>query len=310
MRLIHRMGGRNAEPPGLDASLADVARTQHGVIAVFQLLELGFTHRRIERRRQAGRLIRLYTGVYAAGYRPLTQEGKWMAGVLAVGPGGLLSHRAGAAHWNLIRHCPPYIDVTIRQGAARTRGNLIVHQTTRLDREDIRSKQGIPITSPARTLLDYAEKATPRETERALDENERLGLASQHQIHSVIARCPGRIGGARLSAVIQDHAIGSTATVNDFEELFIALCDEYGIPRPEVNQWLGPYKVDFLWRKHKLIVETDGAESHQTRKAFEADRARDAELITNGYRVLRFTWRQLTREPEWVARKLSTALER
>ncbi len=184
-----------------------------------------------------------------------------------------------------------------------------MHQTTRLDRRDITEKRRIPITSPARTLLDYAETATDREIEHALDESERLRLCREHHIFSVIARYPGRRGGGVLKAVLDGHLIGTTATANDFEELFLVLCDEYGIPRPEVNQWIGRYKVDFLWRDHKLIVETDGAESHRTRKAFEADRARDAELTTAGYRVLRFTWRQLTRDPEWVTRKLTAALE-
>ena len=232
-----------------------------------------------------------------------------MAAVLAFSPGAVLSHRAAAAHWGMVAFRGRLIDVTVRRrGSGRRRGTLTVHRSPQLARQDMRMKDRIPITSPARTLLDYAEVATRRELERALDETERLRLCSQRQITAVIARCFGRQGGSRLKAVLHDHAAGTTATVNDFEELFLALCDVHGITRPEVNAKLGRYRPDFLWPEQKLIVETDGRQTHGTRAAFESDRARDAELVIAGYRVLRFTWRQLTRDPDWVARKLRAAL--
>jgi len=301
------MHGQHSTPP-IDQLIGTLAGRQHGVLARRQLLAVGLTSDQIDRRLALGRLIVLYRGVYALGHRPLTREGEWMAAVLACGEGAVLSYRSAAAHWGLIRRCPPFIDVTVRHGKPSSRGRLIVHRSPQLANQDIRTKLGIPITSPARTLLDYAEVATRRELERALDETERLRLCSQRQITAVIARCFGRQGGSRLKAVLHDHAAGTTATVNDFEELFLALCESHGIPRPEVNAKLGRYRPDFLWREHKLIVETDGRQTHGTRRAFEDDRARDAELRTSGYRVLRFTWRQLTRDPDWVARKLRAAL--
>ena len=82
----------------------------------------------------------------------------------------------------------------------------------------------------------------------------------------------------------------------------LALCRRHRIPKPEVNVLIGNYKVDFLWREERLIVEADSFEHHRDRTTFEADRARDAELRLVGYTVVRFTWRQLTNEPAWVAR--------
>jgi very-short-patch-repair endonuclease len=187
---------------------------------------------------------------------------------------------------------------------------VVVHRRTSLAQRDVTRKNNIPVTRPARTALDIAEVATTREVERTLDETQRLRLCSEEQLRDVIARSPGRVGAAHLAAVLDDHALGTTATVNDFEELFFGLCREHGLPQPQVNVFVGPYKVDFLWRNARIIVETDGRETHFTRKAFEADRARDAELTTAGWHVLRFTWRQLTRQPEWVLNTLLKLLSR
>lgn len=101
--------------------------------------------------------------------------------------------------------------------------------------------------------------------------------------------------------------IGSTATENDFEELLIAICDDHGVSRPRCQERVGPYRPDFVWSDQKLVVEADSRESHGTRKAFEEDRRRDNELRAAGWAVLRFTWRQMTAEPEWVARMIGQA---
>ncbi len=119
-----------------------------------------------------------------------------------------------------------------------------------------------------------------------------------------MARHPGRPGAARLSALLSEHAIGTTATTNDFEELLIGICDDFGITRPRCQEPIGRYRPDFAWPDRKLIVEADSWESHGTRKAFEADRRKDAELHAMGWTVLRFTHRQMTRDREWVARML------
>ena len=77
----------------------------------------------------------------------------------------------------------------------------------------------------------------------------------------------------------------------------------YGCPFPGEQ-----FRVDFLWRQQRLIVETDGRDVHSTRQAFERDRKRDQRLMLAGWRVVRFTWRQITREPERVAATLRALL--
>jgi very-short-patch-repair endonuclease len=97
-------------------------------------------------------------------------------------------------------------------------------------------------------------------------------------------------------------------TRSELEKLMLRLCRRHHLPQPEVNARLGPYEVDFLWRDQRVIVETDSWRHHGNRAAFESDRARDARLHSLGYRVLRFTWRQIRETPNVVATSLCALL--
>ena len=108
---------------------------------------------------------------------------------------------------------------------------------------------------------------------------------------------------------LAEHEAGSTATANDFEELFLSICDAHGIPRPQVNRRRGSITPDFRWSEQRVIVETDGWATHgRQRRVFESDRERDVNLTVEGWRVLRFTWRQLTERPPWVAAQVLSVL--
>ena len=102
--------------------------------------------------------------------------------------------------------------------------------------------------------------------------------------------------------------LGATLTKSELEEAMFRLCDDAKLPRPEVNQWIGTYQPDFLWREQRLIAETDGSETHGTRAGFEHDRIRDAELRVAGYRVVRFTRRRVLRDAKAVAQTLARLL--
>jgi very-short-patch-repair endonuclease len=157
-------------------------------------------------------------------------------------------------------------------------------------------KDAIPVTTVARTILDLADVLPRRALERALDEAAYLRL----DLEGLEPR-RGRRGYGLLTRVLADHEAGSTRTRSDLEELMLSLCWR---AQPEVNQTIEGHEVDFVWRDARLIVETDGWGAHGTRSAFESDRARDAELIAAGWRVVRITKRRLEREPEAVAEQL------
>jgi very-short-patch-repair endonuclease len=113
------------------------------------------------------------------------------------------------------------------------------------------------------------------------------------------------IDGPQAERFLPDGSPGQ----NRFERRFLKVCRDHGIARPVCQATVGPYTVDFLWPQQRLVVETDGREAHGTPEAFD-DRARDVELEARGYAVLRFTWRQLSRRPGWVADGVGRKLAR
>ena len=165
-------------------------------------------------------------------------------------------------------------------------------------------RQGIVVTTPARTIVDLADVVTNRRTlERAIDEADYLRLD-----WTDAAPRGGRKGTGLLSSVLAAHEPGSTRTRSQFEEDFLAFCDECGVPRPEVNYRIEGYVCDFVWERHRVIVETDGRQAHDTRRARERDPIRDAELQLAGWRVLRITWMRFLKKREAVAELIAKAL--
>jgi very-short-patch-repair endonuclease len=171
---------------------------------------------------------------------------------------------------------------------------------------DTTTYKQIPITTPARTLLDLAPTLEPRQLEQALAEALRRRLTRPQALRSLLARHSGRPGVPALRRLLESDAPAFTRS--ELEERFLTLVREAGLPAPEVNAKLGPYEVDFLWRDERLVVEVDGWDFHSDRKAFEEDRRRDAELTARGYRVSRVTWRQIADEPIAVIARVAAAL--
>ena len=291
----------------VERRLLRLVAAQHGVVARDQLVAVGVGDKGITGRVHDGRLHRVHRGVYAI-RQPPTRHGWWLAAVLACGEGAALSHGAAAALWGIRDWRSRVVDVTVpsRSGRARRRG-IVIHRC-QLPAADITRRERIPVTTLTRTLIDLAEVVTRRALERAVDEAERLGLLNLPALDAAIQRNPKRVGSARLKALQKTHAVGSTITKGELEELFLELCRKHALPSPEVNVPVGPYVVDFLWREQRLIVETDGHASHHTRAGFERDRSRDAWLTAAGYRVVRFTYRRIVREPATVAATVRAVL--
>ena len=284
------MRGFPAAPP--DRRVAEFARRQWGVVSLAQLRVAGLSDDAVQRRVRAGRLHRLHHGVYAVGHTVLKREGRWLAAVMACGDGAALSHRSAAAHWGLLQSDATRTDVTTprrRAGSATIRP----HISRSLDARDTDTHQGIPITSIPRTLLDLAATVNPDRLERALAQAERLQLDDHRAITDLLARANGHRG---QKALIEAIALEPKLTRSDWEVRLLTLVRAAALPEPLVNLSLAApdhprLEVDFCWPSHRLIVETDGWQTHRTRAAFERDRAKDAALTAVGYRVVRFTWR-------------------
>jgi very-short-patch-repair endonuclease len=288
--------------------LADLAHRQHGVVARWQLLRMGFPPRAIDHRIATGRLHRVHHGVYAVGHLRLTLRGHFMAAVLSCGPGAALSHRSGARLENLLPDSRPVIDVTVPRRSGRSRGKVRVHQTRHLHPDDVTVVHGIPVTSVARTLLDLAATEKPDRLGRAIEQAEKLKLLDARAIDKALERNPHHKGRKPLSDALTDVFQTVQGTRRELERRFQRLVRDANLPRPEVNTTVEGIEVDVVWREQKLVVELDSREFHLTRRAFEADRERDARLQVAGYRVIRITWRRLAKEPEAIVGELRALL--
>jgi predicted transcriptional regulator of viral defense system len=300
-----------APNPPREQAIAAFAARQHAVIDLDQLRGLGLSASAVRTRVAAGRLHPKYPGVFAVGHPLLSLNGRQMAAVLACGPGAALSHRSAAAHHNVLASARRAIDVTSPTRRGRKLDGIDAHSGATLLPHDIEIVDAIPTTSLARTLLDIAETVTTRQLERAIEQAAILRILDVNPIDDVLNRASGRRGATTLRALLSAMQSGSTPTPtrNDLEERFLHICRAIGHPPDGVNVWLlDRYEADFLWRAPRLVAETDGRATHLTPQAFEHDRHRDQQLAVAGWRVVRFSQRQVYETPAAVAATLTALL--
>ncbi|MGI8412967.1 MAG: type IV toxin-antitoxin system AbiEi family antitoxin domain-containing protein [Solirubrobacteraceae bacterium] len=302
-------------PPPIDVALAALASQQHAVFGLEQLRGLGLNDDAVHQRAASGRLHRVHRGVYAlVPPELLTREGRWLAAVLACGPGAVLSHRSAAALLELRPRGASRIDVTVPSRSRRERPGIDIHRSTTLEPTDTMRARNIPCTTFARPQLDLAEVIDRRGLERAFDQAEILERFDLRALQNQLARNSARPCSSLVRAVLDEHYPGATVTWSELEERFLALCVTAGLPLPEVNAWIvlpdgGPaLRVDFAWRAQRVVVETDGHAVHRTRQAFERDKQRDLRLTLARWRPLRLTWRQIVRQAETVAATMVAVL--
>ncbi|MGN6255393.1 MAG: type IV toxin-antitoxin system AbiEi family antitoxin domain-containing protein [Solirubrobacterales bacterium] len=296
---------------GDDRSLAELARRQHGVVGRVQLLEAGWSKEEINWRIRSGRLHRVHAGVYLVGHQLITREGRWMAAVLASGPDAVLSHHSAAALWMIRPNSRTRIDVTVPH---RSRSSELIRRHVSEVPEDERAvKQGIPVTSVPRTILDLAATEPLDAVENLLREMEYRELWDRLSLPHLVERYPGRRGVRKVRAALErlrEDPPGRRRS--KLEERFAPFLRRHHLPLPRFNDWivLGDkrFQVDCHWPGTGQIIELDGWEGHRTRSAFREDRARDRALRVAGYSVTRLTWNQLDDEPEAVAADLRALL--
>jgi Protein of unknown function (DUF559)/Transcriptional regulator, AbiEi antitoxin len=292
----------------VDALIGRLATSQYGVVTRGQLLALGLSATTIARRVENGRLHRVHKGVYTVGHLILGPRGRWMAAVLTCGPDAALSHESAAALWQIRASDATLIHVTVPGTGSRRRSGLHVHRCRRLGPDEVTVRDGIRLTSAARTILDLAPTLTERALERLLDQAELERVTDLRALAAMLVANHGHRGCGPLRRVLGTHVPGTTVTVSPLEERMLARCRAHGLPRPLVNHHVEGVEVDFVFAEHRLLVEADGWRYHRSRAAFERDRERDALFARAGYRVLRFTDRQMKREPSTVAATIAALL--
>jgi very-short-patch-repair endonuclease len=280
------------------------------VVARRQLLEMGMGRRAIACRLGRGALHPVHRGVYAVGRTGLSRKGQWMAAVLCGGRGAVLSHRPAGKIWKLLTGGVGPLEITRPAGLRSRRTGIVGHQAN-LSADEIKFPEGIPVTSPFRTVFDLAAVLSKRQLERAMNEADVLRLVDRVSLPQLLDRHPGHRGAANLRTLLALNDPGGI-TRNEFEEAFVALLDAHGLPRPRLNADLTIrgrfFEIDCLWQAQRVVVELDGRAVHGTRRAFEADRERDRILLVEGWRPLRVTWRQLHDEPNSIVGDLRNLL--
>jgi very-short-patch-repair endonuclease len=234
-----------------------------------------------------------------------------MGAVLACGENALLSHRSAAAAWGLRATSRTRWDVTTPARGRRSPPGVDLHTVRDLPPEDATTLRGIPITSVPRTLVDLAAVLPAAALERTVHEAEVLRLLDVVAVEAVLARSRGRRGTGRLRALLAQPSPGPTRGA--LEERFLGVVRGARLPMPRLNAHVATadalVEVDVLWPRQRVIIELDGAAVHQTRRAFHADRRRDAALAAEGYVVVRLTWQRVTHERRGVVDELRRLLE-
>jgi len=295
--------------------LTALADQQHGVVSRPQLRAIGFSDRAIDRAVEAERLYRIFRGTYAVGRPHISPRGRLRAATLACGDGAVASHRSAGALLGLLDKGPAVIDVIAPPSRGRKIDGIRFHRVRALRRDEVGTVDGIPCTSPARTLVDLAGTVG--------DWTLRSGFerAAQKRILDIPAieasMDPGRRGNKSLRALVDEWRLAASVSKNGMlksplEAKVLPLVLRRDLPAPLLNAPVeianGRIEVDFLWPAQRLVVEADSRDFHGTEVAFERDRWRDRELFNVGFNTLRVTNQQAERETAAVAQAIAVRL--
>lgn len=299
----HSSGGR-----GRDAAIWDLVRRQHGAVARRQLLDLGLSRRRIERRIASGRLHPVWRGVYAVGRPLLGRHGRWMAAVLACGPDAALSHGSAAALWGFGAEQGDLIDVSVPATSRVRLPGIRAHRRTEILLADVSVQEGIPVTSPVCTLIDQALRLRPMQLERAVNEADKLDRVRADVLRASLEDHPGRPGVAALRRLLDPLAF--RLSDSQLEQLVRPLARASGLPAPETKAWVNGYEVDFFWPELGIVVEADGLRYHRTASQQKRGLERDQAHLAAGMWPLRFSHWQVKHDPAHVRKILRSAVAR
>jgi hypothetical protein len=214
----------------------------------------------------------------------------------------MLSHATAAWWWGLIDTQPSTIHLSTPR-RCRSRRGIKVHQR----REGERAwHRGLPITTVAQTLLDFAAGASLNRVRTAMANAEYHKLLDVNEVHALLG--PGRPGSTKLRTALKRHQPRLAHARSPVEVAFFALCETFGLPLPQVNVRIGEWTVDFFWRKEGVVVEVDPYGNHHTPAQIDRDRRKDLALRAKRLVVHRYSRDQVEQTPAAIAADVSAAL--
>jgi very-short-patch-repair endonuclease len=283
---------------GRDAAIWVLVRRQHGVIARRQLLKLGLSARQIERRIASGRLHPTWRGVYAVGRPGLDKRGRWMAAVLACGADAVLSHGSAADLWGFGDPQREPTDVSVPATRRSRMPRIRVHRRTGSIIDDAVVHEGIPLTSPVRTLIDLATRLKPMQLERAVNEADKLDRVRADVLLESLEAYRGQPGITPLRKLLDPLAF--RLSDSELEQRMRQLAGTAGLPLPETRAWVNGFEVDFYWAELGIVVEADGLRYHRTASQQRRGLLRDQAHLAAGMWPLRFSHWQIRYDAQHV----------
>ena len=291
-----------------DAAIWELVGRQHGVIARRQLLALGLAPRQIEQRIASGRLHPAWRGIYAVGRPQLDRRGRWMGAVLACGPEAVLSHSSAAALWGFGPDHDDPMEVSVPAARRGRRPGIRVHRRAASVLGDITIWDGIPLTSPVRTLVDLATRLRPMQLERAVNEADKLGRVQADVLLASLGAHRGEPGVAPLRRLLEPSSFRLTDSA--LEQRMKRLARAVGLPVPETQAWVNGFRVDFFWAELGIVLEADGLRYHRTASQQKRGLERDQAHLAAGMWPLRFSHWQISRDPAHVQKVLRSTVIR
>lgn len=287
--------------------LSDTAARQYGAFTAAQAFGCGVSRSTLHRWVREGRLVAIHPGVYAFAGSPASWEWSMMAAILAAGPEAVASHRSAARIWELLDDDSVEITVPLKRCPRLER--VEVHRSTDLVAGHVTKWKRFPVTKPARVIVDLGAVLPPDEVEDVLDRALTRNLITIPGVEWMLNELsrPGRHGTGVAGRILDERALGKERAHGQLEPRMARLLRTAGLPPARFQHRVyapdGRFlaQVDFAYPELLLAIEVDGWESHGTPEAMGKDFVRQNGLVPYRWRVLRFTWTQVVRQPEYVA---------
>lgn len=294
--------------------IARLAAAQHGVFSRGQALACGFNRRTVDRRLSSGLWVRLYAGVYRLAGTPATWRQSLLAACLAWGDGAVVSHLAAAALWCFPGFAQANLELSVPRSRQRAHRHK-VHRPMSLPPADVTKIDAIPVTTPARTLIDIAACVCAEVVEEALDDALRRNLVTIRRLRWRLEELgAGRRGSAVLANLISERSAARVVPQSVFETRLLRCLRRARLPMPVVQHRVrtnrGVAVLDFAYVDQRIAIEADGFRWHSSRQQWDQDRARANALTMLGWKIIRVTWTQLRDQPDDVTEAIRAILRR
>lgn len=298
----------------LDRRLATVAARQRQLVTLDDIAQAGGSRQNAHNRVIAGRYVRVERSVLLANGAPRSWETRLLATLLAAPPESLTSHLAGGRRYGLPGCASAGIEITTPRGRRFRRRGVRAHESRDLHLAQPRVLDGIPVTGPARTLLDLAGVVGDRLLLRMIEHARRTSLVTWTDLAEVLATHArrGRPGIRQLRRAVLANAHREEVTDTDMELLVLSLLREAGLPEPVVHHEVRDgdrfvAEIDLAYPPQKLALECDG-DIHLRPEVRERDLVRQNDLVLLGWNVLRFSHKRVATRPGSVVREVRDAL--